>query len=119
MRTVLSDLEDAGADIKEALRQIGGEEKIYLFVLNKFMNDKGIYELNNALADNDMSSAFDIAHTLKGMYGAIYFQDEYGLCSEIVELLRNNEDIRKVYDKLEVLNGLHRQKLDIMKGRID
>ena len=120
MRTVLVELEEAGVNVPEALEQIGGDEEVYLYVLRRFANDRGIDSLVKAFEKNDMGNAFDVAHTLKGMYASIYFQREFEICSEIVELLRDNDgNAAEAATKLEVLNRLHRQKLGIMKGRID
>lgn len=63
----LSELYEAvGGDIEKVLERLGDIETAEYFVL-KFQNDPSYSLLMRSLQENDLKSAFQAAHTLKGV----------------------------------------------------
>jgi CheY-like chemotaxis protein len=63
----------AGVDTEAGLARVGGNISSYLKLLNKFAENQAdvISEIRSAFADNDNELSVRLAHTLKGVGGAI------------------------------------------------
>lgn len=70
-RTLLPELD--GIDIACGIRRVGGSAKIYLRLLQKFIDNQSAAVTNTAaaLARQDMDTAIRLIHTLKGTAGSI------------------------------------------------
>ena len=69
--------EIAGVDTEAGLARVGGNIGSYLKLLNKFAENQAdaISEIRSAFADNDNELSVRLAHTLKGVGGAIGADD--------------------------------------------
>ncbi len=102
-------------DLREFFTHVGGNydevisrllsEKFVLKYILKFKSDTSCENLKNAFADEDYSSAFRAAHTLKGMCSTLGFGDLFKYSSELTETLRNqdNIDIEKAKQLLKIV----------------
>lgn len=106
-----------GVDVPLALERFVGDEDMYLYCLDLFINDKAFPELGYALDALDFKTAFEKAHSLKGVSANLGLQPLYDEICEIVEPLRaadktppdiNELSIRykKVLDGLEIVKTL-------------
>ena len=58
-----------GVDYDATLRRFAGNMALYLRVLGMLPNDKSLEKLGAAIDSGDLDSAFEAAHTLKGVAG--------------------------------------------------
>lgn len=61
-------LRSFGANVDEALVRCMNKEDFYLRLVNMAINDTKLTELEQQLSNNDLDSAFETAHALKGVY---------------------------------------------------
>ena len=85
----LDKLRDFGADVDKGIVRCMNKEDFYLMLVNKALGDTRVYQLEEELKNNNYHSAFEIAHTLKGMYANLSLTPLSAPISEITELLRN------------------------------
>lgn len=86
-------LEIEGVDIQSALGRVGGNKKLLLKLLKRFIETQSnvLERIEIALDGNDMQSAIREAHTIKGVSGNIGATFLYQ-CAENLEMtLRNGE----------------------------
>ena len=76
-----------------------GNRKMYMKFLGMLFQDENLSKLGNALEQGDMTSAFEAAHTLKGVTGNMGLTPLYDAVCTIVEPLRTGED-REDYTKM-------------------
>ena len=88
------------ADIKEVFQKYGADyettmsrfmcnEQLYLTILAMLPRDENLHKLDRALQSHDFPTAFDAAHTLKGMAGNLGLTPLYQTICAIAEPLRN------------------------------
>ena len=82
-------LKEYGADTDDGLKRCLNNADFYIRIVQSIIPDTRIDDLAKAIAANDLDSAFDIAHALKGIYGNIAITPIYKPVCEITELLRN------------------------------
>ena len=58
-----------GVEYDEVLKRFMGKEDFYLRMLKKFLDDKNYDGLKQSVADCDWKTAFNHAHTVKGLCG--------------------------------------------------
>ena len=68
------------------------KENFYLRLVNIAINDTKLTELEQQLSNNDLDSAFETAHALKGVYSNLSLTPLTIPISEMVNLLRNKTD---------------------------
>lgn len=106
-----------GVDVPLAMERFVGDEDMYLYCLELFISDKAFPELGYAIDAMDYKTAFEKAHSLKGVSANLGLQALYDSICEIVEPLRaadkNIPDIndlkakyKTVLDSLEVVKTL-------------
>ena len=106
-----------GVDVPLALERFVGDEEMYVHCLDLFINDKAFPELGYALDAADFKTAFEKAHSLKGVSANLGLQPLYEKICEIVEPLRAVDTVipslseldaqyKAVLDGLEVVKGL-------------
>ena len=78
-----------GANVEEGLQRCMNNEDFYLMLVNKSLANNQIPNLEEAINNNDLQKAFEIAHALKGVYGNLSITPLYDAVVEITELLRN------------------------------
>ena len=88
----LNKLIDYGADVKNGLMRCMNKEDFYLKLINKSLDDNRLTELEHQIRIKDYYSAFETAHTLKGMYSNLSLTPLTVPISKMTELLRNETD---------------------------
>lgn len=81
-------LAEAGVDMEDALRRFLGNEALLLKFLARFGQDENFSCLCEAMARGDEKTAFEAAHTLKGVCGNLSLQELSRQVSTLVEDLR-------------------------------
>ena len=84
-------LEAYGADYETTLERFMGNEQLYLKILNMLFKDENLHKLGEAIGSGDMTSAFEAAHTLKGVAGNLGLTPLYNAVCVLVEPLRAGE----------------------------
>lgn len=115
--SILSELDNYGCNIKEALDRVLGDEELYMICLEKFMDDEGFNRLGEFIEEKDIEKAFNESHTLKGVSGNLGLIPLYELLVKIVEQLRENslegvlEDYKKIMRSYNEIKKISRQKI--------
>ena len=84
----LEKLSAYGADVKEGVARCMGMEDFYLQLVNMMLEDENLGILEKAVAEGDVSRAFDAAHSLKGSLGNLELRPLAEPVTEITEKLR-------------------------------
>ena len=82
-----------GANTTEALQRCMGNEMLYLKLVNRFLEDNSFTKLKEALANDDLETAFQCAHALKGVLANLSLTPLLNVIFEMTELLRNRQII--------------------------
>lgn len=107
-------LRNYGADVDDGLRRCFNAEDFYLELVKSVVPDTRIDALDAAINANDLDTAFELAHALKGMYGNLSLTPLCEPVIEITELLRNRtetdysslmEKIKAERDRFVALNN--------------
>lgn len=77
-----------GADYQATMNRFMGNETMYLKFLDMLFQDDNLQKLGSAINDNNMNSAFEAAHTLKGVVANMGLTPLYSAVCAIVEPLR-------------------------------
>lgn len=90
-----------GADIEGALERFMGDEELYDSCIKLLLEEEAFDQLDRAIKEKYYKSAFEAAHTLKGVLGNLGLTPIFNSTSDIVELLRLNdvENIDEEYKK--------------------
>ena len=105
-------LKEFGADTEEGMGRCFGKEDFYLKLVKTVPGEKTFDRLADALAANDLDTAFECAHALKGVLGNLSLTPLYRPVSEMTELLRAREQadyapmLAEILEKKEVLEKL-------------
>ena len=96
-------LEAIGANTKEGLARCLNNEAFYLKLVNKVIDDNKYPLLEEAIKNDDLDKAFEIVHSMKGVYGNLSLTPIYEKASEITELLRKRTkiDYKPLLDELK------------------
>lgn len=102
MNSVFERLKEWNCDVDGALERFLDDEEMYLDFLNQIAEEATIVHLGKAIDEGDAQSAFDFAHTLKGVHGNMGLTPLYNLDLEIVEPLRAGtfDHVKENYNKL-------------------
>jgi HPt (histidine-containing phosphotransfer) domain-containing protein len=92
MLTVES-LNEFGANTQEGLARCMNNADFYLKMVRMSADDQNFSALQEALAQNDLDRAFELAHALKGVMGNLSLTPLYDPISEMTELLRNRTEM--------------------------
>lgn len=106
-----------GSDYEAALGRMGGSEKMLLKFAKKFPTDKTMQQLTDAFESEDWTTAFRMAHTLKGLCLNLGLDKLQKSASELTEALRDHvadnaaellervrEDHKMTFDALSALD---------------
>ena len=108
----------AGIDIAKGLERSVGNQDLYTKLLNHFMKDHGNDNqlIMNAIAEDDLTLAERIAHTLKGVSGGIGALGLYDSAQQVEAALKQNktEQFKPLIDRLtldltEVITDLQKK----------
>ena len=82
-----------GIDIKEGLRRVGGNRKLYRKLLIDFFQDHrdDIQAIRQALDHDDLETAQRIAHTIKGVSGSIGAGDLQGAAGRLETAIKERQ----------------------------
>ncbi|MBP5291233.1 MAG: Hpt domain-containing protein [Lachnospiraceae bacterium] len=92
-----------GADVSAGMGRCLNNEAFYLRLVNMAVKDPSYPLLKESLAAGDLKTAFDAAHSLKGLLGNLGLSPLYDAASELTELLRHpkgDEDFEPLLTKL-------------------
>lgn len=115
--TIREGYELFGGNYGEVLSRLQKEERIAKYV-NKFLNDTSFETLKNALASNDMETAFRAAHTLKGICQNLSFTRLYESSNALTEELRSlqvkdvSEYVSRVEEDYNKVTSVIRQMME-------
>ena len=105
-------LKEYGANIEEGLERCMGNEEFYLKMVNMMIADNSIDKLKDAIADNNLDTAFEAAHALKGVAANLSLTPLTEPAVEICELLRSrtemdySELLEKILEQKEILESM-------------
>lgn len=105
-------LREFGANTDEGLGRCMGNEDFYIRMVLLTLQDAGFDRLKNAVASNDLKTAFEAAHSLKGVFGNLALTPLFEPASEMTELLRAGKEA----DYASYLNVIleEKKKLDTL-----
>lgn len=100
--TLWSLLKDKGVDVDNALERMKGNKEAYKSFLEEFFEDPDFESLGKALDSEDVKSAFEYAHGLKGMAANLGLNVIHSKISALVEILRGGgiEGAGAAYDEV-------------------
>jgi HPt (histidine-containing phosphotransfer) domain-containing protein len=107
-------LDNFGAKTSEGLKRCFGNEEFYLKLVKALPEEASFEELKVALAKNDLKSAFEHAHALKGVLANLSMTPLSRPMEEITEHLREMEEM----DYTPLLNEIM-AKREELKALID
>lgn len=94
-----------GADYKATMNRFLNNKTMYLKLLGMLFQDDSLQNLDNALKESDLGSAFEAAHTLKGVVGNLGLTPLLHTLDNLVKPLRAREirdDYSKLYHEVEL-----------------
>lgn len=102
--TTKSFLTEAGINVESAMNRFLDDEEMYFEFLNEFLDDNLINKLEQAVNDEQVQEAFDIAHTLKGVCANLSIDSLSCIVNPMVEILRSNslEGVKEAVSELLV-----------------
>ena len=102
MNKLCENLQNWGCDIPGAMRRFLDDEELYTSCLATMLADDNFDNLGEAIKANDVSKAFDAAHSLKGTLGNMGLTPMYEIIIQIVEPLRDG-NIDGITEKHQLL----------------
>lgn len=81
-------LQEFGVNTAEGLTRCLNNEIFYLSLVEKFAQQDKIAQLKEAIEENDLDKAFDLAHNLKGSAGNLSLTPLYKPIAEMSDLLK-------------------------------
>lgn len=91
-----------GINYEEGLKRFLGKKELYHEILQIFIEENTMNDLELAMKDQDYERAYRAAHTLKGEAGNLSLDWLYRSACEFVEALKRNdvESAIQIYPKL-------------------
>ncbi len=117
MSSFKEDFEAYGADYAATIERFLGNEAMYLRFLDMLFQDENLRQLGTALENGDIKSAFEAAHTLKGVVGNMGLTPLYRAVCDIVEPLRAKEE-RADYPALYKAVQTEFQRVDLLRRQL-
>ncbi len=114
MDNKLKQLEAWGCDVHGAMERMLNDEEFYLGCLSSIQDDPNFSALKQALEKNELKSAFDYAHALKGVLANVGLTPMYQKTVEIVEPLRQGE-CSNLTEKADELIQMRDNLSDLLK----
>lgn len=87
-RKLIHQLEDQEIDVDGALWRLSGNEALYESLLQAFLKDPTLGQLDVAIRTKDWDDAFTAAHALKGLAGNMGFVPLFHNIGELVVVIR-------------------------------
>ena len=113
MEPLMRELKAWGCDTEGALERFLVDVSFYLSCLGLVAEDPGFEALGKALKEEQVSEAFDCAHTLKGVLANAGLTPMYEITVRIVEPLRagNMQNLMPAYEELLISRAYLKQLL--------
>ena len=102
----IDELKRFGADTEEGSARCLGNDEFYLSLVRTVPGEQSFEKLSEAIKINDLDTAFELAHGLKGVLGNLSLTPIYQPVSEMTELLR----IRKETDYGKLMAEILKQR---------
>ncbi|WP_417910718.1 CBS domain-containing protein [Candidatus Electronema sp. PJ] len=92
-----------GINSRVALERLGGNQRVYLSILHSFAREYpgAVREIRRQLAENERNSAERLAHTLKGMAGAIGAETLQETAKVLEDNIRHNQPLDSLLEAAE------------------
>ncbi|MGO5051191.1 Hpt domain-containing protein [Lachnospiraceae bacterium LCP25S3_G4] len=102
MNDLYTELKQWGCDVDGALQRFIYDDELYKMCLIKFKDDENFVLLEKAMLGGNYISAFESAHTLKGVAGNLGLTPLCESISIVVERLRINsyDGIEDLYEEI-------------------
>ena len=107
----IDSLKAFGANTDDALARCMGNESFYFKLIGKVLEDRNFDVLEKAIISKDYDTAFEAAHSLKGVLGNLSLTPIYDPVNELTELLREKRDL----DYTPYLKTITEKKEDLSK----
>ena len=94
----------AGIDYDGGVERFVGQPDLFLHFLKEFVSDTTMKELEEALNEGNIKTAFETSHTLKGVVGNLSLTKLYNAIVPLVDCLRkegNISEARLLYRDVE------------------
>lgn len=106
MEMIFQELEEWGCDVEGALDRFLDDKELYMTCLQTVVADANFAKLGVSLQEQNVSLAFDYAHTLKGVFANLGLTPMFAIVETIVEPLRAGmgNDLEVPYEKLLASN---------------
>ena len=89
----LNTLKELGADTASGMARCINDEGFYLKMVSMALQDSNFDQLKEAISAGDLDTAFERAHSLKGVMGNVALTSLFEPLSELTEELRARNDI--------------------------
>ena len=86
-------LREYGANIEDGLTRCMNNEAFYIRLVNMSLSDDKVDQLDKAIQENDLDKAFQIAHSLKGIFTNLALTPISDPVTKITDLLRNKQEM--------------------------
>ena len=106
MEMIFQALEEWGCDVEGALDRFLDDKELYVTCLQTVVADANFGKLGASLEEQNVSQAFDYAHTLKGVFANLGLTPMFAIVETIVEPLRAGvgKDLEMPYEQLLASN---------------
>ena len=106
MEMIFQALEEWGCDVDGALDRFLDDKELYVTCLQTVVSDVNFEKLGVSLEEQNVSQAFDYAHTLKGVFANLGLTPMFLIVQTIVEPLRAGmgNDLEVPYENLLASN---------------
>ena len=81
-----------GGDLTQTLRRLPGEDFVRKFLL-RYPDDPSFAQLRNAVENSDWQTAFQAAHTVKGIAQNLGLEHLYRAADALTEALRDGREL--------------------------
>lgn len=98
-----------GADVDDGLTRCMNNQAFYIKLIGKAVEDPNFKKLEDSISAKDFDSAFEAAHSLKGVLGNLALTPIYKPVFDITELLRAKVDM----DYAPLLNEIKNKKAEL------
>lgn len=95
-------LAEFGANVDEGLERCMNNEQFYFMLIQKSLMGDSFEKLKQTVESGDLKQGFELAHSLKGVFGNLAITPIFDTVSELTELLRaeTQMDYTPYLDKL-------------------
>ena len=102
-------------DLEGALKRFGGDEKLYISCLNRFLEDPSVVQINEAIQEKRWDDAFTAAHALKGLAGNMGFIPLMHATGQLVIMIRGGR-IKEITEYTGQVNSNYRDIVDAIRN---